>query len=321
MFLALAALGLASCNNGFKEGPGGMLYKIVDDKSGASVQVGDFIAFDYTAKTDADSLLGSSYEQGHPLAQIITKPRFKGDVMAGISYMSEGDSAVIKTNIDSLGQGKPRPPQLKGKYIVYTIKIEKVIPKGHLSEQVFMGRCNAYMQSLNDKMKNEEPAAIKKFIAGSGLKVATTASGLDYVITQQGQGPKPVDGDTVVVNYVGKFLNGKVFDTNIKPVAIKAKLVISPMNPYKPVHFPLGSNGMIKGWVEGMELMNKGSKATFILPSDLAYGEHGYGPIAPYTPLVFDVELLDIIKPNPNAPKPTIPAMPEPAKKAATVKK
>lgn len=321
MFLALAALGLASCNGGFKEGPGGMFYKIVDDKSGPSIQTGDFIAINYIAKTDADSVLGSSYEQGRPLAQIVAKPRFKGDVMAGISYLSEGDSAVIKTNIDSLSEGRPRPPQLKGKFIIYTIKIEKVIPKGNLSEKVFMGRCNAYMQGLTDKMKNAEPASIKKYIADSSLKVATTASGLKYVITRQGAGAKPVDGDTVVVNYVGKFLNGKIFDTNIKSVAVKAKLVINPMNPYKPIHFALGKNGVISGWVEGMELLNKGSKATFIIPSSLAYGAHGYGPIPPYSPLVFDVELVDIIKPDPNAPKPAAPQLPAAPQKSTAAKK
>ena len=67
---------------------------------------------------------------------------------------------------------------------------------------------------------------------------------------------------------------------------------------------------MIKGWNEAFLLFNKGTKATIILPSSLAYGEQGYQSIQPFTPLVFDIELVDVIHPNPNAPKPVVPVMP-----------
>ena len=91
------------------------------------------------------------------------------------------------------------------------------------------------------------------------------------------------------------------------------------MNPYKPIRFTIGTQGMIAGWQEGLQLLNKGSKATLILPSSLAYGEQGYQQIQPFTPLIFDIELVDIIHPNPNAPKPVnmVPPMPapQPAKK------
>jgi FKBP-type peptidyl-prolyl cis-trans isomerase FkpA len=76
------------------------------------------------------------------------------------------------------------------------------------------------------------------------------------------------------------------------------------MNPYKPIRFPIGVQGMIQGWNEAFLLFNKGTKAKMILPSSLAYGEQGNQAIGPYTPLVFEVELVDIIHPNPNAPKP-----------------
>jgi len=308
MFLALAAIGLASCN-GFKKGPNGMLYNIVSDKSGPSIQPGDFISINYIIKNDADSLLQSSYELGLQSSQLMQKPRDKGDILAGLLYLSEGDSAIIKTNLDSLTKGQKRPPGMKGKYIVYDIKVEKVIQKGNLSQEVFMGRCNAYVNGLSDKIKKQEPINIKKYIADKNLKVTTTPSGLNYVVTKQFNGPKPVAGDTVVVNYVGYFLNGKVFDTSIKSEAVKGKLQINPMNPYKPIRFPLGVQGMIAGWNEGLPLLGKGDKATFVIPSSLAYGEHGNGAVPPFSPLVFDVELVDIVHPDPNAPKPVVPPM------------
>jgi len=308
MFLALAAIGLASCN-GFKKGQHGLLYQIVSDKSGPSVQPGDFISINYIVKNDADSVLQSSFETGQQFFQIMPKPSDKGDVFAGISYLSEGDSAIIKTNLDTLTAGHPRPAGMKGKYMIFIVKVEKVIQKGNLDQQVFNGRCQAYVTSLADAAKKREPIKIKKYIADNNLKVTTTATGLNYVITKESTEPKPVNGDTVVVNYVGKFLNGKIFDTSIKSEAIKGKLQINPMNPYKPLRFPLGVQGMIQGWNEGLLLLGKGAKATFVVPSSLGYGDRGNQMIGPFTPLVFDVELVDIVHPNPNAPKPVVPPM------------
>ena len=306
MFLALAAIGLASCNGGFNKGEGGLLYKIVDDKSGPSIKEGDFMVFNYTVKNDADSVMQSTFERGQPqpLAMPSLKGQPKGNIMSVFSLLSEGDSAVIKVNIDTMTKGHPRPKELKGKYIVYIIKMEKVIAKGNLSDEVFQGRIKAYNTSLGEAAKAKEPIAIKKFIADNNLKVTTTPTGLNYVITTQGTGPTAAVGDTVAVNYVGTFVNGKGFDTNIKPEAVRLKLPINPMNPYKPIRFPLGVQGMIQGWNEAFLLFNKGTKAKMILPSSLAYGEQGSQIIGPYTPLVFEVELVDIIHPNPNAPKP-----------------
>jgi len=307
MFLSLAAIGLASCNAGFKKGDGGLLYDVRVDKDGPKIKEGDFISVDVIAKTDADSVLFSTYETGHPSLLLMRAPQSKGDVLSGLKFLAEGDSATIKTNIDSVTpKGAPKPP-FKGKYIVYEIKVEKVISKGNLSEQVFKGRYEAYLKSQADEMKKAEPIKIKKYIADKDLKVTTTPSGLNYVINTPGTGEKPQAGDTVAVYYVGRFLSGKVFDTNIKDEAKKAKMQINPMNPYKPIRFPLGVAGMIQGWNEGLLLLNKGSKATFVIPSSLAYGEQGNQQIQGFTPLVFDVELVDIIHPNPNAPKPVAP--------------
>src|ERR1700761_282321 len=265
MFLAVAAVALASCNGGFKKADGGLLYNIISDKSGPSIQPGDFVSINFIIKNDADSVLASSYDMGHQAPQIMPKSTRKGDIISGLSLLSEGDSAIIKVNIDSVGKGMPRDKNMKGKYVVYVIKVEKVIAKGNLSEQVFSERYTAFMKSQADAMRKAEPAKVKKYIADNNLKVTTTASGLNYVINTPGSGPVPAPGDTVVVNYTGKFISGKVFDTSIKGEAQKAKLPINPMNPYKPIRFALGVQGMIPGWNEALLLFNKGTKATIVL--------------------------------------------------------
>ena len=94
MFLALAAIGLASCNGGFKKGNGGMLYDIHVDKGGAKIQEGDFVSLNMIIKTDGDSVLMSTYEQGRPiLIMPFPKPQSTGDIINGIKLLAEGDSA------------------------------------------------------------------------------------------------------------------------------------------------------------------------------------------------------------------------------------
>ena len=295
MFLALAAAALASCNGGFKKGDGGLLYNIHTDKSTPAVQIGDFASLNVVAKNDGDSVLFSTYDTGHPQYMLMQKPAFKGDIYDGLLLLSEGDSATIKLSADSIFKNGQRPPNFKGKYLIYDIKVEKVIAKGKLTDQVFQDNVTSYIKAETEAVKTGESKKIEGYIAGTKLKFNKTASGLRYIITKPGSGPAIAINDTAVVRYVGRFFNGKIFDTNIKAEAEKAKTV-NPAAPYEPIRFAVGQRAVIAGWDEGMQLLNKGAKASFVIPSSLAYGEQGNPPVGPFTPLTFDVEIVDIIK-------------------------
>ncbi|WP_423148585.1 FKBP-type peptidyl-prolyl cis-trans isomerase [Rubrolithibacter danxiaensis] len=310
--LGLAVAVFSSCNQ-YKKGEGGLLYKIHEDKPGPTIKDGDFIAFMAIEKTEDDSVLFSSYDYDHAQFMLKQKPSFKGDLFSGLELLSEGDSATFKVSIDSVVKksGQPRPATLKGKYWLYTLKIKKVIPKGKLNEQDFRAKIETFIKAETDKAKSQESGKISKYVSSKNLKPATTTSGLSYVIQEKGNGPKANPGDTVVLNYTGMLLNEKVFDTSILDIA-KKKGTFNPQRPYEPMKVPAGVSSTIPGFDEALLLFPKGTKATIILPSKLAYGEQGSGPmIPPYAPLIFDIEIVNIIpKKGASAPQPTTTSAP-----------
>ena len=293
--LGLAVTGLAGCKN-FEKGEGDMLYKIHTDKSGETIKEGDFVAFKAIEKTEGDSVLYSSYDYDRPSLLVKEKSVFKGDLFAALGLLSEGDSATFKINIDSMVQkmGRPQPSDTTKKYLVYTIKIDKVIPKGKLTDSLFRGKIDAFLKTEMDQAKTGEATKIKAYVSSKSLKPTVTASGLNYVVSTQGSGPKANPGDTVLVNYTGMFLSGKVFDSSLAEVA-KKNGTFNPQRPYEPLKLPVGMNGSIAGFEEGLMLLPKGAKATLILPSSLAYGEQGNQGIPPFTPLIFEVDVVNII--------------------------
>ena len=137
------------------------------------------------------------------------------------------------------------------------------------------------------RMKQEADGNAKKsssFLADNAKKagVSTTASGLQYKVVTMGKGAKPKPTDKVKVNYEGRLSDGTLFDSSIQRG--------------EPASFELDQ--VIAGWTEGLQLMPVGSKFEFTIPPTLGYGEQGAGPIPPNSVLVFQVELLDILKPD-----------------------
>lgn len=302
--LGFAVLAFTSCKQ-FKKGEGDMQYIIHEDKDGPTIKEGDFIALHAIQKTEEDSVLQNSYDYDRPMFVAEQKSVFKGDIYTALGMLSEGDSATFKINIDSLQQkmNMPKPPSTKGKYMVFTFKIDKVIPKGKLNDAQFQQKIDQYLKAEVQKAKNEEAGKISHYISSKGLKPTVTPSGLNYVIEKQGNGQKPVTGDTVKVNYTASFLTGKVFDTSLPEVAKKSGS-FNPMRPYEPMKVAVGSHSTIPGFDEGLALFPKGTKAKMIIPSKLGWGEQGAQMIPPYMPVVFDVEVIDIIKPKPGAVAP-----------------
>ena len=144
---------------------------------------------------------------------------------------------------------------------------------------------NEIHQRMQAAKQEQFAGAVKEgadFLEKNALRdeITVTESGLQYEVMTKSEGDSPSPSSTVRVHYHGTLLDGTVFD--------------SSYDRGQPAEFPV--NGVIKGWTEALQLMAVGDKLKIYVPYDLAYGEQGAGAaIGPYSTLVFDVELLDII--------------------------
>ncbi len=144
------------------------------------------------------------------------------------------------------------------------------------------GVIQARMQAAQAEQSKVLSAEGEKFLTenASREEITTTESGLQYEVLTAGAGEKPVGTSTVRTHYHGTLIDGTVFD--------------SSYDRGQPAEFPV--NGVIAGWTEALQMMQVGSKWRLYVPYQLAYGEQGAGgDIGPYSALIFDVELLDIV--------------------------
>ena len=136
------------------------------------------------------------------------------------------------------------------------------------------------------KLKQQSAAQAESFFANlkTNKNVVELPSGLRYEIVRQGSGPYPKSTDTVKVDYTGTLIDGTVFDTSKQPR--------QPGAAAEPAEFAL--DGVIAGWTEGLQKINKGGEIKLYVPANLAYGDDGRQGIPPGSTLIFDIELLDI---------------------------
>ena len=304
LFLGVAALGFAACNGGYEKGPAGLEYKIHEDVKGDSIQEGDFISLNIVAKTDGDSVLFDSYETGRASQTLVPKPMYEGDLFYAIMQLTKGDSATIKINIDSAEKkGQPRPQGIKGSYVIYTVKVDDVIKKDTANEQAFQTKIHEFFKAEGEKAKNSEAGKLASYIKKNDLKPKKLASGLQIATEKEGTGVQPKAGDSVMVHYTGRLTSGKVFDTSLPAVAKEANIYNPAREPYTTLNMIIGQGNVIPGFDEGVMQMKKGGKYVLLIPSNLAYGDMGMqgSMIGPFTPLVFEIELVNVV-PGSGAP-------------------
>ncbi|HBL75533.1 MAG: hypothetical protein A2W90_03375 [Bacteroidetes bacterium GWF2_42_66] len=135
----------------------------------------------------------------------------------------------------------------------------------------------------------KEQALLKKYLdylVEEEYDIDTTANGVYYVVIEEGTGNTPQSGDKVSVSYNGLFIGGAMFDSSGDP------------DSYGYYTYTHRVTDMLDGWEEGIETIKKGGTSLLIVPSNLAYGEYGYYDIPPYTTLLFEIYVHDIVSPE-----------------------
>jgi|SRR5688572_4667320 len=282
----------------FTQGEGGLEYQVYSKGKDGKYEVKENVTTDTTTVgqvmtmqqvvlNDKDSVLFSTYTSKRPAMALIQASPYKGSLEGALLMLKPGDSAVFRMSADTLftkSYRQPLPPFLKpGSKITFRVKVEKIQSKEQatVDQQKMQEEMMKEMQAHAEKQISVDDATLQKYIKDNNLKAEKTASGLYYIITQKGTGPTPKPGQIVAVNYRGTTLDGKEFDSSAKSGV--------------PFEFQIGQGQVIRGWDEGIALLNKGTKATLLIPSTMAYGQQGAGADIPAdASLRFEVELVDI---------------------------
>ncbi len=270
--LAAATSLLFSCNQ-FKvtENPDGSKYQIHEEGKGKKIKTGDILTFDLVIKAANDSTFEDTYKRNQPITMVAQQGTYKGSFENALTHLTEGDSATVFISADSLfaRMNQPLPAGVtKGSDFKFIVKIKST-------------QTREDFQKEQDAKKNNEAKLMEDYAKKNFATATKTQSGMYYVVIKAGTGDAIKAGQTVTVDYTGKLMDGKVFDSSVGKPGPKFQVTV-------------GQGAVIPGWEQALAMMKKGEKAIFFIPSNLAYGEQGGGPIPPFSSLIFEMEVLDV---------------------------
>ncbi len=282
ILLIFVVISLISCHDrskypGFKHARHGIYYQL--HKIGEDTEkpgIGDFVTVDLIYKTMDDSVFFTGRRKFQ-----ITKPAYKGSIDECFMMLAEKENATFIISADDFFK-KTLQTTLPGFFtelsnMKATIEIVEI-----QTEKEYQKEKEAFLNWIQD-FNDYERIILKQFLEEKEMPVKPILSGIYYINIREGKGKKIEPGDTITINYEGKFLNGKFFDSTIKR--------------NQPFQFIYGTEWqVIKGLEEALGIMREGEKSIVILPSDLGFGKKGSstGIIPPFTSLIFEVEILKV---------------------------
>ena len=259
--------------------PTGVYYVESAKGNGPKIDSGMFVKMNFTISTIEGGKLFSSLDRGEPIRMEYGKPFDTRGFDECVIKMTKGSKAkFIVPSAMAFG------PQGRGSTVapfttvIYDVEVLELQTKAQVDKEQQDKQKADELKKLN--AKNNEASDRAAYLKAKGYNVKPTASGLYYIEKAKGTGAKAVPGKKVKVHYTGTLLDGTKFD--------------SSRDRNQPFEFTLGQGQVIKGWDEGIGMMNVGGKAILVIPSEIGYGDRDMGSIPSYSTLVFDVELLEV---------------------------
>ncbi|MFP4063954.1 MAG: FKBP-type peptidyl-prolyl cis-trans isomerase [Bacteroidales bacterium] len=235
-----------------------------------------------------DSVLFDNENTGMPMYLQLIEPEYPGDIYEGLGMMAIGDSASFRIDAEDFftqtaGMTELPPFVEPGSKLTFDVKLLRAMNEEEFAEE--QERLMEEQMEADMERADQEEGLRDAYLDEEGITVDPTPSGLYFVEEEPGDGPRVEEGQTVAVHYEGRLLDGTVFDSSYERD--------------EPLEFVVGEGRVIEGWDEGVAMMREGGEARLIVPSSLAYGEMGAGElIPPFSTLVFDVEVVEIVDPS-----------------------
>lgn len=280
--LAIAALifclatGKFSKYKGYKKDrDSGLYYQFFGDihDTAAMPKTGDLVGILFSLRAGDSLLIPMSPNE------MLMDSLYNGDLYTALRMMHVGDSASFildgKEFFKHFMQDTVYP--FGNDPLYFDVKLYGQMPAAQFQQM------RAEYEKMLQEKQASEAQSISDYVAKNKIKVQPTPEGIYIVTTKKGTGAQPQPMQDVTVHYTGKFLDGQEFDSSIGK---------------DPFTFTLGARQVIPGWEVAVSKMHVGEKATVIIPSDFAYGERGNYGIPPFSPLVFDIEVLSVDNPE-----------------------
>jgi len=282
-FIFLSLLIMVSCNKypGYKKSAHGLFYQLhMIGEDTIKVKPGDYVTAELIYKTINDSEFFRGIRKFR-----VTVPEYNGSIDECLMMLSREDCATFIINADkffsvTLDSGIPGFI-LPGEDMKITATVLDI-----QSETEYTDEKTAFLDWIRD-FGEYEKVVLRQYLAEEELTAEPLPSGMYYLPIKPGTGKSVETGDTVLVHYEGRFLNGKFFDSTIMR--------------NQPFQFVYGTEWqVIKGLEEAIGMMKEGERSLFIVPSDMAFGPAGSstGIIPPYTSVIFEVEILEVSSPG-----------------------
>ena len=298
LVLVLGASIISSCQKKKVTEKDGIEYAFIKEGKEKAPN-GEYLLYNLVITTGSDSVIYSTVDQpfpGYLMANDTITPTNGMDEI--FLNLRQGDSIAFESTAKIIF-GDNFPPFLQPEDVVKVrLGAFEIMDQTEI-EAFFNQTMEAEEVKRAERAKElvvEEAKTIEAYVAEKGLTANKTESGLYYVIEEEGTGDAITPGTTMYVDYAGYLMDGTLFDTSIESLA-KENNVYNAQREYTPLPVNVGMGQVIPGWDEGLLLLKNGSKAKFLIPSPLAYGENGAGGlIGPNAILVFDVEVKDVQK-------------------------
>lgn len=269
-------LSIYSCKkDGYSVTESGLRYHFYEKKKQAEPKLGDILKMHLSYRNAKDSILYDSKILGDSFLIELTKPCFKGGIEEGFAMMGEGDSASFLVIADSIFDKLfhlPLPDYLKkGEVLRFDVRLHKIMSREEMK---------TFLEGNKSKTGKSEIDLIHDYLSKNQLSDQQISEGVYFTNFIEGKGNQPRIGDEVSVKYIAHSLDGAIYDAS--------------ENRGIPLKFTLGKGDYLIAFVNAIMQMKKGGVARVVLSSNNAYGSKTYGSIPANTPIVFELELIQI---------------------------